>query len=159
MDTTTETAQPTNESFVALREVTKENLWSILDLDVTERQHNFVASNAKSIAEAHFEPLAHFRAIYADETPVGFCMLHMQPDKGEYYLWRFMIDQRYQGMGFGRQALLIIIDFVKTQPNAQRLELSVVPAEDGSGPFYEKVGFTYTGKVEDGEAIMAIEWE
>lgn len=85
------------EATVTLREVTQETVNSILNLRVTKEQEQFVASNAVSIAEAHFSADAWFRAIYADETPVGFLMLSDQPDKGEYFLWRFMVDAQYLG--------------------------------------------------------------
>jgi diamine N-acetyltransferase len=67
---------------VTLREITKENLGSILRLKVAPDQEQFVASNAVSLAEAHFEPeLPYFRAIYAGDVPVGFLMLeYMQRD-------------------------------------------------------------------------------
>lgn len=58
-------------------------------------------------------------------------MLEDKPEKSKYYLWRFMIDARYQGIGFGRSALLIVIDRVKTRPNATKLLTSVVQAEEG----------------------------
>lgn len=85
------------EATVSLREITQETVNSILDLRVTNDQEPFVASNAVSIAQAHFSTDAWFRAIYADENPVGFLMLSDQPDKGEYFLWRFMVDAQYFG--------------------------------------------------------------
>ncbi len=77
-----------------------------------------------SIAEASFEPKAWFRAIYANETPVGFAMLYDDREKPEYFLWRFMIDARYQHLGFGRQALQLLIDHVRTLPDAREFLLS-----------------------------------
>lgn len=89
-------------AIVTLREITKENLDDILDSKVTSEQENFVASNAVSIAEAHFYPeLAWFRAIYADETLIGFVLLVDDPVQSYYKLWRFMIDTRFQECGFG----------------------------------------------------------
>ena len=86
---------------VSLREVTKENLREILLLRVAPEQERFVASNAVSIAQAHFHPdVAWFRAIFADETPVGFLMLHDEPGTATYFLWRFMIDERHQVFGY-----------------------------------------------------------
>lgn len=61
---------------ITLREVTAETVNAILRLSVKEHQKQLVASNAVSIAQAHFRPEAWFRAIYADETPVGFVMLY-----------------------------------------------------------------------------------
>ncbi len=144
------------ESEVSLREITRENLSPVLDLSVTEAQDEFVAPNSVSIAEAHFAEDAWFRGIYAGEEPVGFAMLSLQPDKPQYYLWRFMIDHRYQGMGFGYRAMELIIDFVRSQPNADTLILSYVKEEGGPRDFYAKLGFTDTGEEHNGEWLMRL---
>lgn len=96
-------AHPTKDAPITLREITKETLREVLMLKVAPEQERFVASNAVSIAQAHFHPeVAWFRAIYADETPVGFLMVEDDLDKPEVYLWRFMIDHRFQKLGYGR---------------------------------------------------------
>ena len=145
-----------SNAVVTLRAITQENLYEILELQVTKNQENFVASNAVSLAEAHFYPeIAWFRAIYADETPVGFIMLEDDAVNSLYHLWRFMIDARFQKCGFGRRALELAIEHVKTRPGAKALSTSCVPGEGSPGKFYEKIGFTYTGeKDEDGELVM-----
>lgn len=150
---------PGRDATVTLREITRATVYDILELEVAESQRNFVATNAKSLAEAYFyRAEAWFRAIYADETPVGFLMLCDDPAKSFYYLWRFMIDARYQGLGFGKRALQLVIDHVRTRPNAAALSLSCVPASNGAGPFYEKMGFVYTGEEDDGELVMRLTW-
>jgi len=150
-------ASPTRDAVVSLREITADSLRRILRLKVSPRQEQFVADNATSIAQAHFEPKAWFRAIYADETPVGFVMLYDDTEKPEYFLWRYMIDSRYQGLGFGRQALLQVIDIVRGRPRATEMLLSYVPAEGSPEPFYAGLGFVNTGEVEDGENVMRLE--
>ena len=57
---------------VTLREITCDTLREIFRLKVKPEQQKFVASNAVSIAQAHFHQAAWIRAIYADDTPVGF---------------------------------------------------------------------------------------
>lgn len=141
---------------VTLQEITEETLRPILRLEVAERQKNFVASNAVSIAQAYFSKNAWFRAIYADETPVGFVMLYVDEEKPEYVVWRFMIDKNQQGHGYGRQALLKIIEHVRGLPNATQLFLSYVPEEGNASPFYRKLGFEETGKWDEGEKIMKL---
>lgn len=141
---------------VTLREITAETVRSICRLSVRDEQRRFVAANAVSIAEAHFSDHAWFRAIYAGETPVGFLMLEDQPQKPEYYLWRLMIDHRYQNLGFGRRALALLIEHVRTRPSATELFTSVVQEEGGPQPFYESLGFELTGEYEDGEAMMRL---
>lgn len=148
---------PSPQAVVTMREITKANLRDILRLKTTPYQEQFVATNAVSLAQAHFEEKAFYRAFYADETPVGFMMLEITPGSSEYYLWRFMIDQRYQKLGFGRQALQLIIDYVRAQPGAKLLSLSYVKAEGGPQPFYERMGFKDTGEIEDDEYIMHLD--
>jgi diamine N-acetyltransferase len=145
---------------VTLREITVGTVDEILRLKVAPHQENLVATNAKSIAQAHFHPgVAWFRAIYADETPVGFLMLYDEPDKPEYYVWRFMIDERYQGRGYGRRAMGLLIEHVKTRPGATELLNGAYPRPGSAIPFYEKLGFVLTGKVDeaDGELEMRLD--
>jgi diamine N-acetyltransferase len=148
----------TRSAAVSLREVTKETLRTILNLKVHPEQEQFVAPNAVSVAQAYFDrEVAWFRAIYADDTPVGFLMLYDDPDEPEYFLWRFMIDARYQNLGFGWQALERLGEHVRTRPGAQSLGTSCVPEEGGPGPFYERFGFRYTGEEDEGELVMRLE--
>lgn len=140
---------------VTLRPITVANLDALLALDVAAHQRGFVASVAKSIAQAHFYPdIAWFRAVYADEEPAGFVMLALEPGKPPY-LWRFLVDARFQGRGVGRLALERVVEEVRRlAPGATELRLSHVPGEGDPGPFYARLGFDYTGEVEDGERIM-----
>jgi diamine N-acetyltransferase len=152
-----ETSLPSRTAQVSLREITRENLRAVFQLKVAPAQENFVASNAVSIAEAYFDrDHAWFRAIYADETPVGFLMLYDDPAKAFYYLWRFLIDARYQGMGFGYRALELLIEHVRLRPGATKLSLSYVPAAGNADPFYAKLGFVNTGVEHDGELEMEL---
>ena len=146
---------------ISLREITQDSLSAVIGLSVAPPQEAFVASNAISIAEAHFHPEAWFRAIYAHEEPVGFLMLHDEHllehprQEGFYYLWRLMIDSRFQGRGYGRLAIEVLVRHVHSRPQAQRLVTSCLPAPGSPLPFYLKVGFSETGEVVDGEIELA----
>jgi diamine N-acetyltransferase len=116
-----------------------------------------VAPNAISIAQAHFEPHAWFRAVYADETPVGFAMLYDDAEKQEYFLWRFMIAETHHGKGFGRRALEQVIDYVRTRPGAQALETSCGQGAGSPEGFYQALGFCRSGKMFDGEVGLTLD--
>jgi diamine N-acetyltransferase len=136
-----------SDSQVSLREVTAETVRAICNLEVHPEQKGFVAPNAVSIAQAYFEPNAWFRAIYADDVPVGFVMLYTDEEKSEYFLWRFMIDAKYQRLGFGSLALNLVLEHVRSIPGAVELLTSCVPKEGGPEPFYAKLGFKRTGNI------------
>ena len=145
-----------NTNNITLREVTESTVRTICNLETTEHQRNFVAPNAVSIAQAYFSERAWFRAIYHEDTPVGFMMLSDDPDKGEYYLWRFMIAKEHQGKGYGSKAMDVIIEHVKTRPNATELTLSCVPGDDGPEQFYIRRGFEFTGEIDEGEKVYRL---
>jgi len=147
----------TRNSIISLREVTADTVRAILKLEVSEEQKHFVAPNAVSIAQAYFETKAWFRAIYADETPVGFLMLYDDPEEPNYFLWRYMIDAHYQKLGFGKRAMDLLLDYVRNRPGARELTLSCHPGEDGPEPFYRHYGFTRTGNWLGDEAEMRID--
>lgn len=142
---------------ITLREITKDTVGQILRLKVKPGQENFVADNATSLAQALFEEKVWYRAIYADEEPVGFVMLFDDAETPTYYLWRFMIAGAYQGFGYGAEAIKLLVEYVKTRPNATKLKLSYVPAEGGPEQFYLKQGFKNTGQVEHNENVMIME--
>jgi diamine N-acetyltransferase len=144
------------EPSISLREITKETVRSICNLSVAPEQNRFVAPNAVSLAEALFEPKAWYRAVYAGEEPVGFVMLFDDPEAPEYYLWRFMIVAGCQGRGYGKQALALVIDYVRSRPGAAELTTSCVPGEGSPCEFYKKMGFAFTGEVDESELLMRL---
>ncbi|MFW9819889.1 MAG: GNAT family N-acetyltransferase [Candidatus Thorarchaeota archaeon] len=135
-----------------------------MQLEVKPEQKYLVASNAVSIAEAYFNKDAWFRAIYADSNPVGFVMISDKSLKYKnkpryipsYFLWRFMIDEKYQGMGYGKEAMKLIINHVKSRPNAKEFLLSHSKSDGNAGDFYKKCGFEYTGKEIYNELVMRL---
>ena len=142
---------------VELREITRETVREVLALNVDPSQSALVAPNAVSIAQAYFEPDAWFRAIYSDDAPVGFVMIIDVPAKAFTYVWRIMIDGRHQGRGHGREAMRLVVERSRSLPGIDALVLSHADRDGNAGPFYRRLGFEYTGEIEDGEVMMRLE--
>ncbi len=157
---------PGRDARVALVEIDNDNLRAYLYLKVRPDQENLVAPNPVSIAQAYFNPQAWFCGIKADETPVGFAMLEdwtLQPEKKPadwdplaIGLWRFMIDARYQALGFGRQALRLLIGHARARVPGGTFYTSYVPADNGPGPFYRGLGFEETGELDGDERVLKL---
>lgn len=160
---TAETTPVTRDSVVTLREITEDTVRDICNLSktLTDVQRTHVADNALSIAQAHFSKYAWFRAIYADETPVGFLMLYIGPDDEQpgaptvWFLWRLMVAGPYQKMGFGRKALDLVFDVVREQGGTEML-LSCHAGPEGPEGFYRRLGAAPNGKWYDGELGMVV---
>lgn len=143
---------------INFREITEDTVRVISDLSRTlpDAQRRMVADNSLSIAQGCFSLKSWFRAIYADETPVGFIMLYDDAETPEYFLWRLMIARPYQGMGFGRRAVEKLIDYVKTRPNAGELLVSCGEGEGSPEGFYQSLGFKRNGKMYGDEVGLSL---
>lgn len=141
---------------VTLQPITDDTVWGICQLSdtLTEPRKNFVATNAVSLAQAHFHKHAWFRAIVAGKAPIGFLMIVDDAETPEYFLWRFMIAAPYQGRGYGRQAIQRLAEYVRTRPGARELLVSCGEGEGSPKEFYMKQGFVPTGAVLDEETVL-----
>jgi len=132
---------------INLREITKANLISIIDLNVSKHQKDQVASNAVSIAQGHYSNSAWFRGIFNDDIAVGFVMLDLIRKENKCFLWRFMIDKKHQGKGYGKIALTKVIDYVKSLNIFHEIKTSYVPSENSAKGFYKNFGFIKSKEV------------
>ena len=79
------------------------------------------------------------------------------PERGEYFLWRMMIDERYQGRGYGADAIRLLIKRIIDNGNPRVLLLSHLEANIDAGGFYQRLGFSYTGEdLGGGDLVMAL---
>jgi diamine N-acetyltransferase len=149
---------------VTLREITDQDRDAVVALRVAPGQDLFVASVADSLEEAATTPQAKpwYRAIYAGEEPVGFVMLSwdvptgMPGILGPWFLWRLLIDQRYQRMGYGWAALEQIVEIVRAE-GATELLSSYQPGPGEPWPFYRRFGFVPTGEVDGTEFVIRLD--
>ena len=157
---------------IELRKITHDNLEEIVGLTVAEHQRRFIASNAQSIMDAYVaitnDGIALPFGIYDGDRAVGFIMFTYgaRKDAGmpevayhNYCVWRLMIDERYQGQGYGRQAIQEALRYMRSAPcgPAERCWLCHHPENTAAQAFYEKCGFTETGEQFDGESIAVRE--
>ena len=156
-----ERPEPVEASRVQLREVTADTVRKVVNLAVSPMQRGFVATNAISLAQALFAKDAWYRAIYVDDEPAGFVMLEDQslreppPDKPEIGVWRFMVDERFQGRGIGDAALRLVIDHARAK-GFDKLLLSYMPGPGCPEPFYRRLGFVPNGQVDGAEVVMEL---
>ena len=161
---------------IHLEKIDASNAWDIMDLKVARSQREFVASNTESIATAYVAIgtgcTAFPFAIYNDRKPVGFLMVGYneavlydyfddveapQALKNSYSIWRLMIDKRYQGKGYGREAIRLALDFIRTWPcgEAEYCEVSYEPENEVARNLYRLMGFKENGEM-DGDEIVAV---
>jgi histidinol dehydrogenase len=154
-------AVPASTAAFEVRPVTDANVEELMKLKTTPEQEKFVAPVVRSLVQAAYSPAGRPLGLYAEGKPVGFLLLwdaRRDPDPvdraDQLYIWRLMIDARFQRQRHGHAAMRWAIDEAQRMGVAS-VGLSHVP-ENPVGAFYEKFGFAYTGKVSHGENEMVL---
>ncbi|MCA1033080.1 MULTISPECIES: N-acetyltransferase [Bacillus] len=141
---------------VSLKEIDRHNFFDVIDLKVAEEQKSFVATNLFSLAQAKAFPECNCLAIYHEEKLVGFTMYCIDFDDKEYWIYRLMIDAKYQSQGYGKAAMEKLIELIKEDKDHQVIYLSFEPENDRAKEMYEKLGFEADGRVIDGEIVYRL---
>ncbi|MGV3465361.1 MAG: GNAT family N-acetyltransferase [Heyndrickxia sp.] len=126
-----------------LKTITKDNWVKAISLRVREDQVKFVASNAVSLAQLNFLENFHAKGIYQDEEMIGFTLYGIDEDDHEYWIYRMMIDQKHQGIGYGKEAIKLVIDDIRNRKEDchKTITLSYEPSNEHAKQVYEKMGF------------------
>ncbi len=140
---------------VRLVPVTPENSAAVAALELGPDQTELVASNAESLEEALTDADARPRAIMAGETLVGFLMYASDADEAQIY--RFMIDRRHQGRGYGKAALQAVLTEIRALGPARRVAICYEPENEAARRLYAAAGFVEDGLDEDGEMIAHLD--
>ena len=160
---------------IHLEKIDAKNVWDVIGLKVAKGQKNFVASNKISLVQAYVAQgtgcTAFPFAIYKDKKPVGFLMIGYNEAalyelydetppaalKDNYSLWRLMIGKKYQGRGYGREAIRLALEFIRTWPcgEAELCSLSFEPENEVARELYHSCGFWENGEM-DGDEVVAV---
>ena len=154
------TEDPVGDGDVVLRPLTEENRPALEALRVATAQRAFVSSVTDSLAEAEryadANPLVF--GMYDRETPVGFVMIADEVDDPDYiahFLWKLLIDERFQRRGFGTAALDLVAAYFRSK-GVPTMWTSAGEGEGSPIPFYERYGFVRDGVNEDDDRSREI---
>lgn len=147
-----------------IRPVTIENWQSLIKLKVREDQTGFVASNLYSIAQAQFgdEYQGHWDlypfGIYDSDVPVGFLMygFNFEHPTQQAFIQRLMVDEKFQGKGYGRFAMEKLIEIFRTDERIKEVGISYAPENNTARKLYASIGFVETGEIFEGEAVAVL---
>ena len=142
-----------------LAEIDRYNYLSVLDLSVSPEQKTFVATNQYSLAQAYVQPECVPLALYVDNKPVGFAMYCLDEDDHQYWIYRLMIDYRFQGKGYGREAMRLLIDRIRGLSDEEHtcIYISFEPENKIAKSLYESLGFLPDGRIEYGEVVYRLQ--
>ena len=149
---------------VELHPVTVENWNALIKLKVRDDQKNFVASNLYSIAEAQFgfEEEGHWNlfpfGLYAESEPIGFAMtgLNYAHSRFQGLILRLMVDEKYQGRGYGRTAMESILKTFRADECVSVVCITYEAENEPARRLYASLGFEETGEFLENEVVALL---
>ncbi|MBH5319613.1 GNAT family N-acetyltransferase [Paenibacillus sp. GSMTC-2017] len=143
-----------------LEEVTAANWREVAALQVAEEQGQFIESNSFSMAESLFEGNGISLALYDGEMLVGYAMYGWySEEKQSIWLDRFMIDQQYQGRGYAKRFIALLLDYMSKKVVVKKVNLSLHPDNQLAMKLYESFGFRLTGAIDDDGPVVGVVME
>ena len=136
---------------VSLIDVMENNYLTVCALSVTEEQKGFLVSPTGILARAYAKRNRSARAlaITNNETIIGVLMyMELFEEPACYTIEQFLIDFRYQNMGFGGQALQLVIDILAKEGKYKSIEVCVKMKNTHAIRMFKKAGFTDTGYID-----------
>lgn len=149
-------AGPGAASEVRLEPIDRANRDAVLALALAADQQDYVADNASSLKEAKRDADARPRAVVAGNRIVGFLMYDASKDDDEALIYRFMIDHREQGRGYGRAALSALLGEIQSLRYVKDVVVCYMPENEAARHLYQTAGFVDEGLDEDGEMIARL---
>lgn len=140
-----------------LKSVTRENRKEAEQLEVFSYQTDYIESVRECIDEADQLEAWHPVCIYDGDTLIGFAMYGKIQEESYTRLWfdRFLIDKDYQGKGYARPAIQLVLDKIRLKYPDTEIYLSVYAENHRAIALYQSLGFTFTGELDTkGEKIM-----
>ncbi|MEK5333606.1 GNAT family N-acetyltransferase [Lysinibacillus sp. FSL W8-0992] len=131
---------------VKIVELNAENWYDCCELEIATEQKKYIESNAISIAQSKFEPTLKPYAIYLNEKVVGFLMYNaVQEELDGYWVYRIMVDKKFQGKGIGKAATKLMISEMAKLPNSKKVIVGYHPENLGAHNLYASLGFIDEG--------------
>lgn len=143
---------------ITLREIDESNWRECIGLSVKDDQKRFVAPNENALALAFAHKEMKPRAIYSDEQMVGLIMFARDPDDGVYYINRLMIDEKYQGNGFGKQALNLLLEQLRDK-GVNYVDILHKPDNHSAIRIYRELGFIETDQKVGDDAVSTCHFQ
>ncbi|WP_285891022.1 GNAT family N-acetyltransferase [Mesobacillus subterraneus] len=140
---------------VYFRDIDNTNECTVKNIKLKPGQERFIETVDECLKEAAIYQEWHPVAIYYDEKIIGFAMYGSFGPNRDTWIDRIIIDERYQGKGFGKMAMIKLIDRVSKEYGVNVIYLSIIEENTIAHRLYKGLGFEYTNERDsNGELIF-----
>ena len=127
---------------IMLEQLNVDNWLKVMELTVSEEQKDiFPISNVYWVGISRYEEKTTLYAIKNDELYVGMVGIGYDEDGVSGYINPMMIDEKHQGKGYSKEAMLLAIEKLKSEYKVSEIHLGHRKNNMKAGKLYESLGF------------------
>lgn len=139
-------------------EVNESNEKLVTQLSVSIDQCEYIETISQCLDESKVDSYGikwHPLMIMDDNLAIGFAMVGMG-EGNRVWLDRFMIDQHYQGKGYGKLVLPLLINKIKEDFMVDTVFLSVKKENRVAIALYKTLGFVFIDELDGFDPVMQL---
>lgn len=137
------------------KDIDNTNEYIVRKINLRAGQEKYIESVDECLQEADTYKEWHPVAIYNEEEIIGFAMYGSFGPNKDTWIDRIMIDEKYQGKGFGREAIMKLLDIVSKEFGVKDIYLSIIEENEVAFHLYKSIGFKYINERDpNGELIF-----
>lgn len=127
---------------IELEELNVDNWLETIELSVSKEQKEvFPIPNVYWIGISRYEEKTTLYAIRNKEIIVGLLGMGYDEDGVSGYINPLMIDERYQGKGYSRDAMMLAVEKLKNDYKVSEIHIGHRKTNTVAGKLYESLGF------------------
>lgn len=135
-------------SQVHFKDIDDTNEYKVRNIKLKPEQEKFIETADDCLKEADTFPEWHPVAIYADDEVIGFAMYGAFGLNKDTWIDRIMIDEKHQGKGYGKCAMMKLIDIVSKEYGVNVIYLSITEENRIAYNLYKDIGFVFMNETD-----------
>lgn len=140
---------------ISFRDINDTNEDIVRKIELKPEQEGFIETVDECLKEANTYKEWNPVAIYYGEEIIGFAMYGSFGPNKHTWIDRIMIDGKYQGKGFGKNAIISLIDIVSKKYGVNTIYLSIIEGNAVAYNLYKSIGFEYMNEKDvNGELLF-----
>ncbi|MGV2941379.1 GNAT family N-acetyltransferase [Mesobacillus sp. LC4] len=145
-------------SDVYFKNIDETNEYKVRNIRLKSGQEKFIETVDECLKEANTYQEWHPVAIYSDEEIIGFAMYGSFGPNKDTWIDRILIDEKYQGKGYGKMAMKKLIDLVSKEYGVNVIYLSITEENRTAYSLYKSIGFEFMNEIDpnNGELLFKL---
>ncbi|KPB06270.1 GNAT family N-acetyltransferase [Bacillus sp. CHD6a] len=143
-------------SNVYFKDIDVTNEYQVRNIKLKSGQEKYIETVDECLKEATIYQEWHPVAIYFGEGVIGFAMYGSFGINKDTWIDRIMIDEKYQGKGYGKIAMIKLMDIVSKEYDVNVIYLSITKENSTAYSLYKSLGFEFMNEVDpnNGELLF-----